>query len=117
MEDTKWIKGLAEVLQDEQIRLLAEGKDGSDYVLLWLKPLCLADKIGKNGDLTLDAGNLLLNDLSFLLGFPKEKVHAALMIYDVAGMIERDGNRVTVMCLKKNEIADGKKYGNNKAKK
>ena len=107
MKDTKWIKGLTEHLQDETIKLMANGKDGSDYVLLWLKLLCLADKLDRGGDLTLDAGNLLLHDLSVLLDFPQETVHAALMLYDVLGMIERDGNKITVTCLKRDKTDSG----------
>ena len=107
MADVKWIKIVTDIFDDEKILLIEALPNGSEYVLIWFKLLCLAGKLNSGGALIVGDGIALdAQALATLLHRRDELVRKALETFRVFGMITKDGDVLKITNWEKHQSSE-----------
>lgn len=98
MADIKWIKLDIDVFGNRKIKQILSMPKGDTLVVIWLKMLCLAGKLGNSGALMLTSTKPYnIDTLAVEFGYSKPQVKAALEAFKELELIDVDDDGVISM--------------------
>ena len=108
MNDVKWIKLSTDIFDNRKIKQIQKLPDGYAIVVVWVKILCLAGCVNRNGDLML-TDEIAYTDQTLATEFdmPLPTIQAALDIFERFGMVEVTDNILCVKNWAEYQSADG----------
>lgn len=106
--DIKWVKLDVSMFSNRKIRQIRTLPEGDSTVVIWLQLLCLAGSVN-------DGGRVYFTEdipytermLAKALEEPEELVKKALRLFQAYGMIERDGDMITIANWEKYQDVEG----------
>lgn len=108
MSEIKWIKLSTATFDDEKIKLIEQMPDADTTLVIWLKLLTLAGKTNASGFLWLSREVPYTDEnLATLFNRPLQVVRYALEIFRRFGMIEFDGDYISIANWEKHQNIDG----------
>lgn len=108
MADIKWIKLDIDVFNNRKIKQILSRPKGDTLVVIWLKMLCLAGKLGNSGALMLTSTKPYnIDTLAVEFGYSKPQIKAALEAFKDLELIDVDDGVISMHDWADHQNIDG----------